>query len=281
MENFGYPLEELAAIVAELTPKYVGYEHSSITYEKAQMLMEGVLYCIQECMGQDSHALAEDKLPAQKAYTLGQKIVSDKFQKLQLIYNKLIFDFKDYGLDCLKDTVAKGMPAFIENYDLKFTPQETLLTLDYPLLKKSVTSTGIDAVLEYLECIDLEQQFLQKFDDSYIREILCAYHTDYELLLENICHIVLQNIIGHLIVDKPLTCKGFSPDDFAYIENIFYQKSVAEIERFITKLVRLLTERYYDNDAALSNYLRCDIPDIAARIQLGMREHLWEGIFLV
>ena len=38
MENFGYPLEELVAIVAELTPKYVGYEHSSITFEKAQML---------------------------------------------------------------------------------------------------------------------------------------------------------------------------------------------------------------------------------------------------
>ncbi len=127
----------------------------------------------------------------------------------------------------------------------------------------------------------MEQQFLQNFDDSYIREILCAYHTDYELLLENICHIVLQNIIGHLIVDKPLTCKRFSPDDFAYIENIFYQKSVAETECLITKLVRLLMERYYDNEAALSNYLHCDIPDIAARIQLGMRKHLWEGIFLV
>lgn len=281
MENFGYSLEELAAIVAELIPKYVGYEHSSITYEKAQMLMEGVLYCIRECIGQDSHALAEKELPAQKAYMLGQEIISDKFQKLQHIYNNLIFNFKDYGLDCLKDTVIKGFPAFLANYDLKFVPQETLLTLDYPLLKKPGTSTGIDAVLEYLECLRLEQQFLQKFDDSYIREILCAYHNDYELLIENICHIVLQNTIGHLIAEKPLACKGFSPDDFAYMEDILHQKSVKEIECFIRKLIHVLTERYYGNDAALSCYLSYDISDIVTRIQLGMREHRWEGIFLV
>ena len=43
-----YPLEELVPVVAELASGYTGYEHSSITYEKAQMLMEGVLYCINE-----------------------------------------------------------------------------------------------------------------------------------------------------------------------------------------------------------------------------------------
>ena len=40
MENMGYQPEELIPIVAELAAAYTGYEHSSVTYETAEMLME-------------------------------------------------------------------------------------------------------------------------------------------------------------------------------------------------------------------------------------------------
>ena len=63
MQNFGYSSEELISIVAELAPKYAGCEHSSITYEKAQMLMEGVLYSIRECMESGRHGLLAKELP--------------------------------------------------------------------------------------------------------------------------------------------------------------------------------------------------------------------------
>ena len=49
METMGYQLEELIPLVAELATGYGGYEHTSITYERAEMLMEAVLYCIHEC----------------------------------------------------------------------------------------------------------------------------------------------------------------------------------------------------------------------------------------
>ena len=51
METYGYEMEELLPVVAALGEKYTGYEHSSVTYEKAQMLMEAVLYCIGEYEG--------------------------------------------------------------------------------------------------------------------------------------------------------------------------------------------------------------------------------------
>lgn len=35
--------EELISIVAELAEKYVGCDSTSISYEKTQMLMEGIL----------------------------------------------------------------------------------------------------------------------------------------------------------------------------------------------------------------------------------------------
>lgn len=42
IDSFDFPQKDLVAIVAELAKQYCGYEHPSVTYEKAQMLMEAV-----------------------------------------------------------------------------------------------------------------------------------------------------------------------------------------------------------------------------------------------
>ena len=44
MKEKMYSSEELIPIVMELAAEWGGMEHSSITYEKAQELMEAVLY---------------------------------------------------------------------------------------------------------------------------------------------------------------------------------------------------------------------------------------------
>ncbi len=43
-----YQMEELLPLAASLADKYTMGESSSVSYETAQMLMEAVLYCIQE-----------------------------------------------------------------------------------------------------------------------------------------------------------------------------------------------------------------------------------------
>ncbi len=41
-----YDMNDLVPIVAMLTEKYTGNDSSSVTYEKANQLMEAVVYCI-------------------------------------------------------------------------------------------------------------------------------------------------------------------------------------------------------------------------------------------
>ncbi len=48
-------MEELLPLMEELTKKYTSGESTSVTYEKAQELMEAVLYCIWE-YGQEQNA---------------------------------------------------------------------------------------------------------------------------------------------------------------------------------------------------------------------------------
>ncbi len=118
----------------------------------------------------------------------------DKVKKLQSIYNKLIINFKDFGNEYLKDTITKEIPEFLLRYNFKYAPQETMISLDYPILKDLGIMTGVNAVLEYVECIYLEQQFLSKFDSRYVIETHTRLHDEYDMMFMNIYHIILPNI---------------------------------------------------------------------------------------
>ncbi len=264
-QHIDYSMEELIPIVAELTSEYSGYEHSSITYEKAQMLMEGVLYCINECANPNVHTLQTQNLSAKETYTLGRKIVEQKVKELHKIYNELIVNFEDYGSECLNDTIRKGIPMFLSRYDVKYAPQETLLTLDYPVLKDLSTLSGIDKVLAYLKCVVLEQQFLQNFDRAYILNILESHPGDYRVMIENICDIVLQSMILHFALEKTPGSNDFTKEDLETAQSIF-SKNQETLERYISQILEMMIEHYYSGNLKLLNYLKCHIPDLAVRI---------------
>lgn len=268
-------------IVSELAWKYTGCDHSSVTYEKAQMLMEAVLYCINEDGRQESSALAAENISAREAYARGREIVADKLRELQTLYNELIPDFRDYGSACLKDTVRKGIPAFLERYDFKYAPQETLLLLDYPILRKYDSLSGVSLVLCYLQDIRLEQKFLQGMGAKYISKVLRKYHRDYEYLSENICGIVLQNMMGHMILDKPLQDAAFSQEELESLEEILSDKTEEQIAAYLLKTLERLVAKYYDGDECLLAYLSGGLSDIATRIRYNTENHCLGQLFVL
>lgn len=267
MENMEYLPEELVPIVSEIAIKYSGHENSSITYEKAQMLMEGVLYCINEYKKTDSNALLLNHISAKEAYKYGHEIVVDKTKKLHALYNEIMLDFLDYDLECLKNTITKEIPGFLSHYDFKFAPQETLYVPDYPVLKDLDGLYGIDFMLEYMGCIHIEQQFLKRFDYGYVVETLLAYHSDYKELIENICEIVLQDTVRRIMLDKPVNSKDFSKEELESLENILLNKSMKELNDDIAVILKQLVKHYYGDDDLLLEYLICGIPNVVTRLQ--------------
>lgn len=276
-----YSQEELVAIVAELAAQYSGYEHSSVTYERAQGFMEAVLYCINEGENAGGGTLPLRDASVRELYESGRRIVTEKVEKLRELYNELIPEFEDYGAACLGDTVGRGIPAFLQRYDVKFAPQETLLTLDYPVLKDLGAASGIDRVLNYMTCISVEQRFLGKFGTAYVTEILSAYDDDYGDLTENICEIVLGNLIGHMLADKPPESGGFDGAELENVQKMLQGKSEEALAREIAMLLQFFLERYYENGAVLAEYLKNDIPNITARIRCCVQNHCLDRIFLI
>lgn len=268
----GYSLEELIPIVAELSEKYTGGESTSISYEKVQQLMGAVIYCLRECGTQPS-------------YERGYRIVLKKTQQLRELYNGLTGSFNSYGNRCLHDTVELGIPEFLRWYDARFHPQQTILTLDYPVLKDLSGLTGIDAVLEFCRCVAWEQAFLSNFDCRWVTDSLEAYSGEYQELVENLCTILLPGIVGHVFLKKPLQEKGYSAEEYACLADGLsgYSREtlIESLREMIGKLVCGIFPMDTRDRQEVSEYLSGGSEELAVRIERALKYDCLEQIFRI
>lgn len=215
--------DALLPAVASLSDRYTSRESSSVTYETANMLMEAVLYCIQECLGESEHVMTSDAMPEPLVlYEKGYEAVLAKVKSANALYEELIKDFTDYGCRNYGDTVLKGMPAFFLKYDARFCPQDHIITLDYPLLAGDLELCGVDQIHDYLHKLLMEKRFLGHFDKAAVSGLLSELCPEYgELYLDNICRPVLSRAAECLILDKPLTDLRLSNEEKRELQEYF------------------------------------------------------------
>lgn len=246
-----YETEELVLIVAKLAEGYTSKESSSITYERAQQFMGAVLYCLHEA--EEMHAFSvtrKDGMSAQDMYAIGVSCVKEKTKETLGLYNKIMNNFSSYGNQCLYDTVVKGLPEFFKRYDCRYEPQNTILTLDYPVLVEATEHSGIDRINNFVTCIQLEQKFLNKFSKEYVVETLSKYNREYKLMIDNICEIVLMNVLTHFLQEEEIIQKG----------------NLQELRSKLKSVVEIIVGKYYENDGKLKEYLYQAVNNISVRI---------------
>lgn len=262
-----YTMEELIPVVGKLAEKYTAGDSTSITYETAEQLMGAVLYCIHELeeSGHNSLILNGETMTAQKAYEIGVLYVEEKVKKALDLYDEVLNGFYHYENQCLWDAVVKELPEFFKRYNTRFEPQNTILTIDYPVLKDISTYTGIDKIYEFITSIYCEQKFLNLFPDNYVITILSKYNGQWKESIENVCEEVFISVIGHLLVGKPLTKIDFDEADYSCIEEIFTQTDLNDICKRLENMVETFVKNYCENDRNLLEYLSGAIKGIVVR----------------
>lgn len=287
MSETGYTMEEMIPIVAELAERYSGYESTSVTYEKANQLMEAVIYCIQEyeasrrngvCTVEPSmkatlsengnirNILSVKNIPAKEAYELGYQLVGEKVRRMKEMYHALLPHFCSYGNTVLKETV-RAIPEFLRWYDIRFEPQNTLLMLDYPLLVDWRPYTGIDAVYEYVKCICIEQKFLRIFPETYVTDVLRAFSEEYEEMFENLCGIVLADAVGHFLLKKPFNCTCATEEDRGRVQAILGMYSEQEAKRTVQELTKHFLDEVCHDNGDIWRYIEKECDNIVVRIR--------------
>lgn len=274
-----YEMEELVPIVGRLVEKYTAYESTSITYEKAEQLMGAVLYCIHELEEIDGNLLAlNEKIPAQRAYDLGMTYVEEKTKKALNLYNRIMPEFCHYESRCLYDTFVKGMPEFFKWYDIRFEPQNTILTLDYPVLNDISEYMGIDRIFEFIKSIYLEQKFLKLFPTGYVTNILSKNDRNWKESMDNICETVFIYVMGHILTGKSLAEFNLEKEDYLYMQEMFTQVALEDIKKHMETALDIFVKNYCENDRELLKYLSNAISGIAVRLKNAADNRVLERI---
>ena len=263
-----YELGELVPIVARLAEGYTSKASTSITYDRAQQLMRAVLYCIQEGENSGQFTLMTGtELSAEKMYEIGAGCVQEKTKETLNLYNGMMTLFSSYGNRCLQDTVEKGLPEFFKWYDCRFEPQNTILTLDYPVLTDLSEESGIDKIHDYVVCIQMEQKFLNRLPSEYVVESLLQYNKRYKLLIENLCEIVLTNLIGHILTGQKISGMPLQQEEYSRLQETIQEESLSQLRKRITDAIHRLILEYYENDGELEAYLQRAVENISTRIK--------------
>lgn len=266
MEAKRYEMEELIPVAAMLAGKFTHGESTSVSYERAEQLMEAVLYCIEEL--EDTQALqTNEKLDAAEAYELGYRKVRERTARTLEQYNAMIPHFCSYGNENYEDTVKMALPGFFRFYDARFAPQETVITMDYPTLWPVWEKRGIRAISCYVEGIALEQKFLGTMPETYVRGVLMDFQEDYQKHFFNICNVVLRHILMCLAIGKnpaEKTEDGDAGKLYGVLEKYGKEGMVELLEELLGKLI----EEKYQGDEALYRYLKRDVKPFAAEIYL-------------
>ena len=271
-----FEMEDLLPVVAQLAEQYTGYESTSVSYERAESLMGAVIYCINEYEASQKYDISVTNLSAKEVYKAGSRLVQKKAEDLMHDYEVLMHDFCDYGNHALSDTIRKGIPAFLKHYDVKYAPQNTILTLDYPILEDLHLYSGIDRIYQYVKDIALEQRFLKCYDSMYVIEMLNAYSGDYAEMIENIPSIVFTNTIGHILADRPITY-ALGRNDY---EDIYQRFASGEFPSgSIRNLAEKFLQTYYADESDVVAYLSAELPNILYRIENALENHCLENVF--
>ena len=273
-------MEELLPVVTELAKKYTANESSSVPYHVAQMLMEAVIYCVEEYEMSFSHGLrAETPPPVHEVYKAGYEAVLQKVYGAKTLYEELLREFQDYGCGNYKNTVLKGMPQFFVRYDPVFCPQDHLLTLDYPLLWENCSLRGVDRIEEYLRGLSLEKEFLNLFDPENLRALLKRQQgRDRVPYMGNLCELALANAIGCFIAGSPAgsLCPGMGAA--GEIAEYFQGDSLEEMENKIKGILGLMLRDRVSEE--LLSYLRPQSRNLAVRIENGIAYGGLNQVFL-
>ncbi|PKM95957.1 MAG: hypothetical protein CVU84_03925 [Firmicutes bacterium HGW-Firmicutes-1] len=281
-----FGIAELLPLMKDLSEKYTSKSSTSIPYETAQQLMEAILYCIaeNECYSENSEkgqniiANQNATVSAREAYDRGYKLVVQKIVTSQNLYNEMIVGFNDFSNRAYYDAVTKQIPMFFRWYDARFCPQNNIVEFDYPLLIQMQKHQGIDAIYEYVKCIKYEQQFIQQFQEKYVKEILELSYEGYEELFINLCSPLLKKVLGNMLLDLPLQKTKLEVADYKKMSIIVKENSEDILLEKLYELLKLLIDNVYQGNMEMLYYLQNGIPDIVTELVNGAENNCLEHI---
>jgi hypothetical protein len=183
----------------ELSRMIGKYNHglgSSIRTEKAESILESMLYCVSVALkaAPDPGAMAR-AVSGAELFRRGLEQVKDLVEDSKRLTLDVLSTRTPTDLIAYNDTLDHGIPSFFQAYDPDFAAHETAALIDYPLLRQEHGLRGILYLHSYLEELKKENGFCAGYGKNHIRAVLLVHgqkhHLDYREMLVNIPELLL------------------------------------------------------------------------------------------
>lgn len=201
---------QIILILKELIIRYTKGESTSVTVETAEKILNSI------CYSMDAYALSINSFneciavikekSVKEIYEKGVEIVAACVKKTKLLYSEVLQNKLDIPLIAYNDTLNDGIVDFFDKYEVVFNAHDTMASIDYPLLFDDMNIRGVFYVKQYLEKVNLENQFCKLFRKEDIIEVLNSYgkiyRIEYTEALINIFEIVINNSIFSAVLGR-------------------------------------------------------------------------------
>lgn len=263
---------------------YTKDESSSVMIEVAESLMEDVDYTIGIYLKTlDNIELIIEELKNVKLCDMmkfGNDLIKQKIGRSKKLLEEIQEDKLKVDNYSYNDTIDYGIPLFFKEYEDFFAAHETPGSIDYQLYIDNMNYNGIEYINNYLETLNLENQFCNKFDIFEINKLLKGYDKKSELLLINIFELVLINSLGLIICGKSLRHLNINSMDRERIKNKLGKLSLEELQAALLKYENKSCEILDIRNKTLVNYIRKSTLKISLLISKSIELNKLETVFI-
>lgn len=275
---------ELLTILAEQIDKWNAGKSSSIRIEKAQDILDAILFVIGVAL--KSHSSPKQSIESMRnesmksLYEKGLKRVRHKKMIARRLQKQILDNLFQTPNKFYRSTIMDAINGFFKLYRPQFSAHEIHITADYPTYLKRPELNGIEFIEAYLRYIDAENAFCILFDSKDIHHLLCGLTLDYHSIPMNIFEPVLLSALGLILTKQSPRKLDLSTADIEILYQLFKSRSVTEIQTFLEKALIILDE-IIKLPKQSKKYVSICLPNLAISIEQAVIMGTLDKIFLV
>ncbi len=254
---------QLMGLLRDLILRYTRGESTSVKTETAQNLLLSILYSIDTYISSYPHP--EEALvllqahPLQETYDKGLAQLNLCFNATHSFFQALQANKLDFPNQAYHATLDEALPDFFKNYDILFRAQDTMASIDYPLLFDDMHKQGILYIQQYLEHLAIENEFCQLFPQQDVKQLLSNYGRVYRIdtseALINLFEIVLTNSLFSFLAGNKARELSLSKLQYEMVREKFSSLTSDQCSLLFAEAIPALIADLGIDNARLNNYI--------------------------
>lgn len=255
---------ESLALLAARCDAWSRGQSTSLPAERAQHLLEGVLYSVslalKDAPTPEDAAELLARRPLSELYKVGQCRIVRKLQAARAAHRQLKKNLFPTCNEFYRATLSDGIDGFFRLYRPAFFPQELHITADYPPFFGPPQKDGIEFIEDYLRGLSHENRFLRYFAPETVHALLLGFDGGYPQLLLNLYAPVLAAALGCVLTRRPVAALRC---DLPRLTALLADASRQQTEALLSQAAEVFLRGAHCPEG-LSAYLRRSVPPLAA-----------------